>query len=296
MEAVAVRVRVYAILVAAAAGIVFVGAMAADPDASSQATPLLTALLLVAAAIAQRFPVHLSDKTKVYVDAAIFVAVVLLLPPPAAMLVAVGAIAADELVLRESWRQALFNVAQTALYVGVGALVYEWLDSFGLPPTVPGIGSAVAVLAAIVAMHLLNTGLVAGMVAVQLRRNAYQTWREGILLDLPQHLALVTIGVILAIVADDYPWLIPIFAAPLAFVYLSLRRSLELRRATRSTLQAAVDLAELLHHGRPGHSRRVAERARLIAERLGLGPDDVEAVETAARFHHLGELVDRAEL
>jgi hypothetical protein len=296
MEAVPSRVRLYAILVAVAAGIVALLAIATDGVAPDRAPLPLTAFLLGVAVIAQRFPVHLSDKTKVYVDAAIFVAAALLLSPPVAMLVAAAAVGVDELILRSSWRQALFNVAQTAVYVGGGALTYEWLDSSGIPPTLPGLGSGFAILAAVAVMHLLNTGLVAGMVALQLRRSAYRTWREGILLDLPQHLVLVAIGVLLAVVAGDYPWLAPLVAAPLVFVYFSLRRSLELRRATRSTLLAALDLVELLRPGQsqPGHGRRVAQRARQLAERLGLEPDEVEEVETAARFHHLGELVERA--
>jgi hypothetical protein len=293
MEAGSVRVRAYAILVAAAAGIVFALALAAERGAVGQAPLLLTGFLLVAATVAQRFPVHLSEKTKVYVDAAIFVAAALLLPPPVAMLVAATAVLVDELLLGSSWRQVLFNVSQTALYVGAGALTYEALNAAGLPPTVPGLGSVVAVVAAVALMHLLNTGLVAGMVALQLRRNAYRTWREGIVLDLPQHLALVAIGLALAVVADAYPWLAPLFVAPLAFVYLSLRRHLELRQATRETLLAAVDLVELAHQLPAGHSRRVARLARQVAERLGLGPDEAEGVETAAQLHHLGDLVKR---
>jgi hypothetical protein len=296
MDDVPVRVRVYAILVAVAAGIGFVVATALDADAWSRTSSLLAVALLVAAIVAQRFPVHLSEKTKVYVDAALFTAAALLLPPLLAMLVAAAAVGVGHLAARSSWRQAVFNVAQTALYVGAGAVTYQWLNDSSVPPTVPGLGSALAILAAAVVMHLLNTGLVAGVVALQLDRNPYRTWRDGILLDLPQHLVLVAIGVLLAVVARDYPWLAPLFIAPLAFVYLSLRRSLELRRATHSTLLAAVDLVELLHRAPPGHSRRVAGRARQLAERLGLEPDEVDDVETAARLHVLGEPSDRPEV
>jgi hypothetical protein len=92
------------------------------------------ALLGVALLAAYRFPVHLTDKTKVSVDTAILVAAVLLLPPGLAIAMAGVTAAAHELVDRAPWQQGVFNAAQTTVYVAAGAWVFRAIAGPGSPP------------------------------------------------------------------------------------------------------------------------------------------------------------------
>src|SRR5689334_13023870 len=69
-------------------------------------------LLSVAIAVAQQFPVHLTSKTKVYVDTALITAAALALPPALAVLTVALPTAIHELRERVSVEQGVFNVAQ----------------------------------------------------------------------------------------------------------------------------------------------------------------------------------------
>src|SRR5215218_2115224 len=88
---------------------------------------LFAVLLGGAIGVAQRFPVHLSLKTKVYVDTAFITAAALMLPPPLAALTVAVPTAMHEMKQRVSWEQGAFNVAQTTSYVLAGSWVVHTL-------------------------------------------------------------------------------------------------------------------------------------------------------------------------
>jgi HD-GYP domain-containing protein (c-di-GMP phosphodiesterase class II) len=257
------------------------------------ARPVLAVVLAAAATLAQFFPIHLADKTKVYVDAAVFTAAVLLLPPLAAVLVAASAIGVRHAARRDGWDQAAFNVAQTATYVGVGGLVFRGLGPLALPPAVPGLGSGVGIVAAAVAMHLINTLAVAGVVGLQVGEAPLAVWHENLWLDFPEHLVLVGMGVVLAALAGDRPWLLPLVVPPVALVYASLRRGAELRLAADAAAVATGDLLDLMSEAPRGHSRRVAAWTSRLADQLGVSAEETAAAVRAAHLHGIAFLAGR---
>ena len=203
---------------------------------------LVAALLGVALLAAYRFPVHLTDKTKVSVDTAILLAAVLLLPPELAIAMAGVMAAVHELVEHTSWQQSVFNAAQTTLYVAAGARVFHAIAGPGSPPLLAEPSALLAALVAVAVMHALNTAAVAVAAALQLGRSPLAFWLDGIGVDLPEHGALAATGVLLAIATQSYPWVLPLLAGPLVLVYLSLRTRAELRATTRATADALADL------------------------------------------------------
>jgi HD-GYP domain-containing protein (c-di-GMP phosphodiesterase class II) len=251
---------------------------------------IFAALLVVAIAVAQQFPVHLTSKTKVYVDTALITAAALALPPVLAVATVGLPAAIHELRQRISLEQGVFNVAQTASYVLAGSWIVHALSGTDQMPEVSGFRNCAAVAIGLVVMHMINTAAVATVVALQLGRKPLAVWREGLWVDMPEHLVLVTNGVLFAAVGASYPWLLPVFAGPLILVYLSLVRGANLRQVSQATIEAIADLTDLLSGESPGHARRVADLTHRLALELGVTPDEADIAARAAQLHEVGIL------
>ena len=289
-------VRRYIGLYTTATVVVFLILVARDRGSLTPEQWVFAAFLGVAIAVAQQFPIHLTSKTKVYVDTALTVAAALLLPPPLAGLTAALPTAIHEARQRVSWEQGVFNVAQTASYVLAGSWVVHALAGTSQMPALSDVRNCVAVAISLIVMHLVNTMAVAGVVARQLDRTPIQVWRESIWIDLPEHILLVANGVLLAAIGGSYPWLLPLFVGPLVLVYLSLRRSANLRQVSQATIEAIADLTDLLAGESPGHARRVANLTHRLALQLGVPAGEADIAVRAALLHDVGILRADPEL
>jgi HD-GYP domain-containing protein (c-di-GMP phosphodiesterase class II) len=260
-------------------------------NAEPTGTQWVFAVLLGGAiGVALQFPVHLSIKTKIYVDTAFITAAALMLPPALAGLTVAIPTAVHEIKQRDSWEQGVFNVAQTAAYVLVGSWVVHTLASTEGMAAVVGVRSDLAIGAALLVMHVINTLAVAVVVALQLGERPIAIWWEGLWVDLPEHLALVANGVLIAVLGGSYPWLLPLFIGPLVLIYLSLFRSANLRQVSQATTEAIADLTDLLAGESLGHARRVAELTRSLAIQLGMPKEEIDVAVRAAHLHEVGIL------
>src|SRR5437868_10344862 len=158
---------------------------------------VLLALLMVMAAVAQLWPVHLSVKVKIAVDDTATFAAALLLGPFYAM-VAAGAstlIALHFRGVRQRWYNRGFNAATSVLATGAGAAVYV---------AIAGANASVvrepwAVLLAAIAKYVVHTVLVDLVVALQVRRNPLAGWWRLHRRLLPYETALLLLGALAAI-------------------------------------------------------------------------------------------------
>ena len=253
-------------------------------------TPLLAAVLLVAAVLSERFPLHLTYQTKVDVDTTVLTATAFLLDVPTAMVVAALALAFREALARDSWEEGIFNPAQAALYVGAGSAVFHALRDVPIPPDLPGLGSLVAVAASALTMHLLNSLAVAIAGALHLGADPTRSSRGGLWLDAPENAALVVFGVIVAVVATDHPWVLAAFVLPLGLVHRSLRRGIELQAAAREAVEEFADIVDRRDPDTVGHSQRVSTHVARLAERLGLSGPEHAVVTAASRVHDIGKV------
>ncbi|MFL5760101.1 MAG: HD-GYP domain-containing protein [Thermomicrobiales bacterium] len=260
-------------------------------NAEATSTQWMFAVLLGGAiAVAQQFPVHLRIKTKVYVDTAFITAAALMLPPPLAMLTVAIATAVRELKQRDSWEQGAFNVAQTASYVLAGSWVVHAVTGTNRMPALAEVRTYLAIGAALLVMHVLNTLAVAVVVALQLGKRPIPVWREGLWVDLPEHLALVGNGVLIAALAGSSPWLLPLFVGPLILIYLSLLRSANLRQVSQATIEAIAELTDLVAGESPGHAQRVAGLIRTLGIQLRVPTQELDVAVRAAQLHEVGIL------
>ena len=215
---------------------------AANPARPSGADALRAALLAAAAGSAAGFPLRFDHRTSLDVATAAYVAMILLFPPSVCGILALLAIAGAQLLRRSDPLEAAFNLGQGTLTVVAGALGFAAVRGLGAPrpqdDLVAGLG---AVAAASAALHLANTGLVAGAVARQLAVRPARLWLGSVGDDLLAHAALTCLGVAAALLVADRPLALVLLVLPVGFVHAALRAVA--RQRTESQRHAAEQAA-----------------------------------------------------
>jgi putative nucleotidyltransferase with HDIG domain len=237
----------------------------------------------------------------------------------AALPVAVTSVAVDWSARRQPLHTVLFNVGALTLASLVAAGIFEATVFFGKGPehrfAVVGLG-----LVAGAGYFLVNTGLVALVVAVQ----GHQRWRsvfgERFAWLLPHYVVYGFIGGVIALAYEAVgPFALAVFAVPLLLMrktqvsYLKhTRKSAQKLREAADTIQsqnASLEHANKLLRERStaameslsatvdardsytsGHSRRVRALALAIGRELGLSEAELDLLGHAALFHDIGKL------
>jgi hypothetical protein len=83
-------------------------------------------------------------------------------------------------------------------------------------------------------------------------------------------------------------WSVALFALPLLAAWYSFERLDAISRVSRQTIDALALAPELAGFAAPGHAARVASLAVDVGRALRLPPAELDALDTAARLHHLG--------
>jgi signal transduction histidine kinase len=269
---------VAAVATGSVAGAALLGALppAAGAAGGPTADPVQLAVvagLVLAAAVAQHFPITLNPGHKATLAVAVCYAAALLLGPALAVpVVALSqALGQGTLMLRRSGgggrarglRGAVFNTAQAVLATAAGSVVYAVLLPYAgatgpVAGTVPaGPLGLVAAAVAAAAMFLVNTALVATIVALQRGGRPWEVWRAGQRGRLPEVAGQFLVGYFVAWALPREPWLL----VPAALAAVVLSRSL----ARRSELaRQATELAR-----REAEASALRELARRKDEFLG---------------------------
>jgi signal transduction histidine kinase len=211
-------------------------------------------LLVALAAAAVNFPLEVLPKQKLNVAAAVYFAGLLLFAPPAAMALALlgqllggGILAArryrDGRTRLRSLRGVLFNAAQACLATGLAGLVYYTLLPHQAPAPLEEVANLWALPGAAVTLYVANTFAVAVMVGLQCGQNPATVWLDGRRTDALQFAALFPIGLVTALATVDHPWAPAAMVVPAAAVYVSTRRTAELRERRWAELEAQRRLA-----------------------------------------------------
>jgi PAS domain S-box-containing protein len=188
--------------------------------------PLLFVLLLLAACLTSVWKVNLpislaSGSTLSVAHAAEFMSL-LLLGPSQAMLIAVIA-AWTQCTFRVKRRYPLyrtvFSAATQAVTMAVTAFVFERLGGRLTPFDLQGMSAAL--VGAMAAYFFVNTGLVAGAIALSSGQSLAKVWRDDFLWSGVSFMVASTAGAIGAVVIDrGYSWVALLMLAP---VYLTYR-------------------------------------------------------------------------
>ncbi|MBI3970402.1 MAG: HD-GYP domain-containing protein [Chloroflexi bacterium] len=268
---------------------------------SDPASLRLMALFFALAVAAQHFPLTLAARQHVNVAIAPYFAALLLFGAPAALLLVGASQLAGGVTLAarrynttakrvRGLRSVAFNTAQAMSATGLAALVYFAFAPQAAPAQIDRIESLWAIPAAAVVMYLANSFAVAAIVGLQMRDSPLRVWLNGRRKDGLQFAGLLFIGLVTARTAVHDAWFPLVMVLPVAIIYLSLKRTVQLVEQTIAAVEAMADVVDRRDHYTYEHSRRVADYAVRTARCFGMAPEDVELIRLAARVHDLGNV------
>lgn len=284
------RTRVYVLCILAGGALIPLAGALAQVGPREQPRELgwlLTALFLGALATESR-PVRTPSGPELTVVSALFIAALLLtggVVGPAA--VCTGTALAEALERRPPVRIA-FNAAQYLIASTLSAGLYEllterrgseWhaalLDPLHLP-----------VLAAVLSSYfLLNSGLVSGVIALDQGASFWQVWRRAHHDIRAQYLAMVSLGVIMALLWQLAPWTWLLIVLVVGVVHLSFAQAEHLRQRSEALAAASAE-SDRLRAAAEEHLRMVSMVYRSSVELVGAREPEVVPrvlVDIAAR-------------
>ena len=231
-------------------------------------------------------------------------AALLLLDGPSAMLIAVVAAWSQTTFnvfrTRNPLHRTVFNMAALALTMAMTDRVLHLVARHDGPWDVAT--DALAIGMAAIVYYVVNSGLVAGAVALAGSQSFLPLWMRHLLSGWIGHVfgaGAAALGV--ATVGRSGYWLVPLVALSLGLGYrayraylqrmdqqqMAVQRLSDLHLATVEALALAIDAAD---QGSRLHLRRLQRHASLLARAVGLNDDAVQAVATAAMLHDIGML------
>lgn len=223
-----------------------------------------------------------------------------LVVPDLLSLAVIGAVVVlSEVYARREWYKGLFNASQLVLSGAVAILVYRMVGGQGLlayedtltsPVVLPLTESARGFLAGI-AFLAANSLLVSGVVSILQGDRLWNVWlshnRHTLAYD------LISLPFVLLFASVYVAWgglAILLLAIPLlAFRHL-YKTKRQLEQTNHELLELMVAAIEARDPYTSGHSRRVSEYSRLIAQALGLSSREVERIATAGLLHDVGKI------
>lgn len=193
---------------------------------------LVLAQLAALAVLAQHFPLSAGPKRKFDVSTGVHYAILLTAPFPLAVLVvsAAEALGQATLMLRRDPTSGvrrghpyslLFNTAQFTLAAAAAGAAHRWLPW------------PLGALAAAILLYLVNTWLVATMVALHRRQSPVVTWLAGRGWNALQAAGLLVLGLLCAQSARHEAWIPLLMVLPAAMTVLSLKRAADAEAAVR---------------------------------------------------------------
>jgi HD-GYP domain-containing protein (c-di-GMP phosphodiesterase class II) len=202
--------------------------------------------------------------------------------------VALASLAA-QLLARKQFLKLVFNCAQNALAITLGIIAYLTLG--GLPLRHIGESGSLSLFGLFLVFFLTNSMCVSIAIGIASSKSSWSRWKETTLGALPYD--FLSLPVILFFV-----WIYTTYDVVGAFVLavplLGLRQlykvNWQLEQTNRELLELMVAAIEARDPYTSGHSRRVAEKARLISRAVGLREKEIERIVAAALLHDVGKI------
>ena len=300
------RLVLYVLLVALAGGGVAAGSLRSFGDGSTLV--LLACTVFVISALGVRFPI----RTETQFSAASFIhlGATLTAGPAGAVATALAEVAGLAVRYRTGWFRSLFNagsgvlanLAAYAAYLVVRGLpLHSGVAAFALAGTVAGL-----------VQHAVDMLLLAGVLNLATGRALGPQLRVG-LTTAPYHVFYGYAAVSFAVLGEHWGItgvsfaLAPVLALQFSLMVMSVRtRAHEAQRAEYveqlraqgarversydATLVALTSALDARDKETEGHSRRVVEYTRLLAEQLGVDGYDMQVLCHGALLHDIGKI------
>jgi HD-GYP domain-containing protein (c-di-GMP phosphodiesterase class II) len=218
-----------------------------------------------------------------------FLTCVVLYPSWVSIVMVSLAVSVAELRLPKKNIKRCFNVSQYTVATAAASIVYELLDGVSLKtdPTF----HPIPLSAAVAAFMFVNTGLVAGVIALSTEKSFFHVWRQNTKGTIFYDLLAIPVVYWCAWLYAALDW------GGVAFVFIGLtgtrqfyQKNRLLEIAYEETLEILVGAVELRDPYTSGHSHRVRKFSTIIASALGLPNKQVERIGVAALLHDVGKI------
>ena len=202
--------------------------------------------------------------------------------------IAIASLAA-QLLARKPILKIIFNSAQNALSVALAIVAY--LTFGGQPLRHISQSSSLSLFALFLVFFLTNSICVSGAIGIASGKNSWPIWKENTLGALPYDFLSLPVILFFVWIYTQYD---VVGAFVLAVPMLGLRQlykvNWQLEETNRELLELMVAAIEARDPYTSGHSRRVAEKARIISRAVGLREKEIERVVAAALLHDVGKI------
>jgi len=212
------------------------------------------------------------------------------LGPFAGATVVMVAMASDGIIARRETIKTVVNVAVFGLASLAAGSLYLAIADLSESPygSIHNIGSLVAACSA---YALVNSWLIAAIIAPIVGTTSFAIWRANLATAGIETLALATLGGLIPVLADEHPLALIVLLAPLMGPYLSFKGVQRVHQQTRETVERLTDALERRDTYTHNHSVRVADLvAGILAEMPQVPFEKAETIRFAARVHDLGKV------
>lgn len=282
---------------------------------TSSIDPVMFLFILVLVGLAQRNPVMLFRSSAISVAFAVKIAAYVLFGTPVALWATVVVVAVNAYTPKpKPARKVLFNLGGMMLSTYLASTTYQLVGGMVPPGAFVPTMLAVAVSAAV--YFAVNSLLTAAVITLTSSARFVDVWVQNFAWMPVNYLATAVNGAALALAYQSLGLIgVIVFVLPLGVAWYSFKlymmKSTQLRDRNRElvtmneSLQRTSDRLESSHvsviaallgslaakeRSTPGHSAATMQHALAVAKSLGLGPDEVAAVNLGALFHDIGKI------
>lgn len=275
-RALPLKARLYVVTVIAGGAAVLVAML---PSAFPH--PTLFAVMMVIACFTSlwkiNLPIPLASGSTLSVSHAAYLMALLLLGPRQTIVIAVaGSLTQCTFKIKQHYPayRTAFSVSAEAITMAVTSLAYTWLDG----PLAPTDFSRLPqpLVGAIATYFIVNTGLVAGAIALSTGRSLWNVWRDDFLWSGASFAVASGVGAVAAVVvARGDHWLAVLLLAPVYLTYRSYElfvgRLEDQRRHLAETQRLHQEAVDALLQAREAERELAEERERLVVTLRSIG-------------------------
>ncbi|MGH7651591.1 MAG: HD-GYP domain-containing protein [Gemmatimonadaceae bacterium] len=201
----------------------------------------------------------------------------------------IGSSLTGQLVAKRSALRTIFNPAQEALSLALAILAYRAFG--GLPLHSIGESSSLSLFALFLVFFVTNSICVSGALGIVGDRSAWAIWKENTLHALPYDFLSLPAILFFVWTYTQYGTVGAfVFAVPLLGLRQLYKVTGQLEQTNKELLELMVAAIEARDPYTSGHSRRVADKARIIARAIGMRDREIDRVVAAALLHDVGKI------